>query len=459
MKRAMIFCLLLALLAEPPAATGEKNISVAQGCRGVEGMCPVDGSEKRLDTAAAVFLYEMTTDTLVYAYNPDAKLPCGHLAKIVTAMVVLDRCQPEVTVTVAPGIKSRLPASSLTMDLTGDEELTVKDLLHGLLMVNASDAAVALAEHTAGSRDAFTSLMNQWARDAGCQSSSFASPHGIDGGTSVSSARDVAKLLLRALKEDRFAEIFGTAQYTVPPTNKSAARSLQTLNYVLDNAIIPQFYDTSVSGGMASFEPNSGASLVEIKEHDGKQYLAVVLGCTRTFEENGWQPKIYGNFEEMAVLLKYACDTFKTGRIVYEGMTCGQFPVENGDCEAVGTVRSNVDSAIPKNVHMRDLIINYRLNRLTAPISQGQSLGTMEIWYQSSCLLETEIFSMGEVRPADSTGLIILSPQERAQSRLTHRILLLALWCAAVLAAAVFWRNRFRHLRKKPSRRRRTEKQ
>lgn len=303
------------------------QVCVLRGCRTVDGQSPVGGSEKRQETAAAAFLYEMTTETVLYAYAPDAKLPCGHLAKIVTAMVALQYCTMGDSVTVAPGIKGRLPESSLTMELTGDETVTVSDLLHGLLLVNANDAAVALAEHVCGNQQAFVPLMNQWAEEAGCQDTVFVSVHAVDGGQSMTSVRDLARILLQALKDASFAQVFEAAQYTVPPTNKTESReTFQTLNYMRDNAILSQFYDKTVTGGIASYEPNSGANLVVVKKDQDMYCLGIVLGCARTFAENGWQPKRYGNYEDMTELLKYGYESFKVNCIVYDGMVCSQFP-------------------------------------------------------------------------------------------------------------------------------------
>ena len=73
--------------SQEPAAFG--TVCVQSGCRTIEGMVPLGGSDKRLETAQSAFLYEVSTDTVVYSFNPDMKLHPGTLAKIVLGMVVL----------------------------------------------------------------------------------------------------------------------------------------------------------------------------------------------------------------------------------------------------------------------------------------------------------------------------------------------------------------------------------
>ena len=86
----------------------------------------------------------------------------GTLAKIVTALVAIENSNLDDIVTCSDGIQSKVPGSSLKMkpNLKSGEQLTVNDLLHALLMIGANDAAVALAEHVAGTTDRFKEMMN-----------------------------------------------------------------------------------------------------------------------------------------------------------------------------------------------------------------------------------------------------------------------------------------------------------
>lgn len=78
-------------------------------------MRPLAGSDSRLDTALAAFAYETNTETVIYSYNPDTKLPTGTLAKIVTALVAIENSNLDDIVTCSDGIQSKVPGSSLKM--------------------------------------------------------------------------------------------------------------------------------------------------------------------------------------------------------------------------------------------------------------------------------------------------------------------------------------------------------
>ena len=94
---------------EPPAFG---TVAMQSGCRTINGQIPLAGSDPRLATAQSVFLYEVTTDTVVYAYNPDAKVHPGSLAKILLAMIVLENCDMDDKVKVTEGIQSYIPAGA-----------------------------------------------------------------------------------------------------------------------------------------------------------------------------------------------------------------------------------------------------------------------------------------------------------------------------------------------------------
>lgn len=440
------------------------TVSVQNGCRTIDGMVPLGGQDPMLATAKSAFLYEETTDTVVYSYNPDIKLASGSLTKIVTALVAMQYCNLEDTVSVAPGIKARIPVSAMRIDLTSDEVISVEDLLYALVIKSANDAAVALAEHISGNRQGFVPLMNQWAKQIGCTSTEFATVHGVDGGLSVTTARDMAKIMREASRNEELMKIMGTAEYTIPATNMSKERKLATTNYMIDNHTLPQFYDTQVKGGMPSAEESSGACLAVVAQsQSGMRYIGVVMGCVRILNaDKPWVVETYGNFEEMTELLKYGFKKFKTNRIIYDGMTLSQIKVAGGESNAVAEAQTNIDSVVPINAQMRNLTINVKAEDggLSAPIAKGEKIGVVEVWYDRSCVAEAEIYSMGNVKSQKDTGVKIHSTALKSGGgggilSKIGTICVIALGVAAVyLAFNSFMRKRIRAQR----RRRRAER-
>jgi len=209
---------------EPPAFG---TVCIQRGCRTINGMIPLAGSDPRLATAQSVFLYESTTDTVIYAYNPDTPVHPGSLAKILLAMIVLEHCEMDDMVTVTEGIQSYIPIGSNNMAtqdgkserLKSNEQLTVGDLLYGVILLNANDAAVALAHHVSGTTGEFLKLMNNRVKQLGCTNTEFGNISGLYTAVSTSTGRDMAKILREAMKNENFAEIMQAKNHTILPQN------------------------------------------------------------------------------------------------------------------------------------------------------------------------------------------------------------------------------------------------
>ncbi len=408
---------------EPPAFG---TVCIQKGCRTINGLNPLAGSDPRLATSQSVFLYESTTDTVVYAYNPDTPVHPGSLAKILLAMIVLENCEMEDKVTVTEGIQSYIPVGSNNMAtqdgkserLKSLEVLTVGDLLYGVILLNANDAAVALAHHVSGTTAEFLKLMNNRVKQLGCTNTEFGNISGLYTAVSTSTGRDMAKILREAMKNEDFATIIQTTEHTIPATEMSKERVFRTQNYLISDRDIQDFYNKNVIGGMQSYHEDTGASIACTAEYNGMQFVAVVLGAVRTFAENGWQPLNYGNFNEVSELLEYGFNNFKVNRIVYEDMALSQFVVNGGESYVVGKSMVDIDSVVPKSAQMNNLQMNYKIvdGGLRAPIQKDQLIATLEIQYRNSVMAEVEVFAVSGVKAMDNTGVTIRSTAVRSDS-------------------------------------------
>lgn len=399
------------LTTEPPAFG---TVCVNEGCRTIDGQKPLGGSDRRLDSAMAAFVYEVNTGTVIYGYNADVKMSPGTLAKLVLALVVIENGDPDDIVTCIDGIQSYVPGSAkkLSPQLKSGEQLTVRDLLYGLVLDYANDAAVALAQHVFKTTDAARDAMNRRVKQMGCVNTEFGNISGLDTAVSTSTAREVAKIMVEVRKNTTLKEMLEADTYEIPATNLTEkTRDLKSGNYLQDDRILTKYYDKRVTGGMASATDASGASIVCNVESNGMDLVFVTLGSTRTFNETTGTPEVYGNFDDCLELIKYVCNNFKINRIIYENMAVCQWPVIGGECEAVGKATVNVDSVVPATAAMNNLIFNYTLEDggLTAPIQKDSLIATVAIWYQNSCMTEVELYAVSDVRTAADSGLSIRS--------------------------------------------------
>ena len=395
--------------ATPDAAYG--TATILNGCRTIEAQSPLGGSSRILDTAVSAFVYELNTGTLIYAYNPDVSVSPGGLARMMTALVAIENGNLSDEVIIREGYKKDLPPSTYNIKLNVGEKLTVKDLLYGMFLGWNVDCTLVLAEHIAGTQANFVQMMNETAQKIGCVATVFGSIYGLDSYSQSTTARDMAKITQYALKNPTFRDLFGAVSYTIEATEHSDARTIKALNYLKEETIMPKYNDRRVTGGFASYSEAAGANLTFHAEDKGMSYVMVLLGCSREIAENGYTVLSYGNYEEAWDLLAFAFDNYKLCRLLYDGQSMSQFTVANGENHVVGQSHASVDAVLPADANMKNLIYKYSVvnGGLNAPIVQEQKIATLQIWYRTSCIAETEIYAMSSVSEANKTGLKIQS--------------------------------------------------
>lgn len=157
-------------------------------------------------TARAALLLDHRGNVL-YERNPRTPLPPASTTKVLTALIVLERCDLNEVVTVSRHAAQQPPSS---IGLRSGERFRVEELLFALLLHSANDAATALAEHIAGSEREFAKLMNQKALELGAENSHFANPHGLPAANHLTTAHDLAVIMRAAMGNPTFVEIAQT---------------------------------------------------------------------------------------------------------------------------------------------------------------------------------------------------------------------------------------------------------
>ena len=165
-----------------------------------------------LASASAAILVDARDGSVILAKRPDSRRPVASTTKLMTALLALEGAKPGDVFT-APAYNALAVESKI--DLRAGERMRVDDLLEGLLLESANDAAVAIAEGVSGSRPAFVAQMNDRAEELSLRNTSYANPIGLDDPANFSSARDLATLARRLLKDQRFAALVDTPSATL----------------------------------------------------------------------------------------------------------------------------------------------------------------------------------------------------------------------------------------------------
>lgn len=221
-------------------------------------------------TADAAVLIDYGTARVLWAKDARAPRAPASTTKMMTALVALEAGDPEAEVTVSPAAAAT-PGSSA--HLRAGDRYTLRALIEALLMRSGNDAAVAIAQHVAGSVPAFAALMNARARRLGLESTNFVNPHGLTEPFHYSSAYDLALIARAALAIPAFAEIVDSAERRIEGYDvqeRAISRSLYNTNRLL-------FVYDWIDGVKTGTTSAAGNCLVASGTRGGMRLIAVVL--------------------------------------------------------------------------------------------------------------------------------------------------------------------------------------
>lgn len=205
----------------------------------------------------------------LWAVSADIRYPPASLTKIMAALVVLEDYKPdEVAVVSAAATRE----GGTRLKLNAGDKLSVRDLLTAALMVSANDACFALAQHHAGSIEAFVSRMNERASELGLVNTHFANPCGFDAPDHYSSAHDLARIAHVAMAHPEFAAIVAKQEARI--TSAGGKRTFKLKNR---NALIGT-YEPAI-GIKTGFTTHAGKCLIAMAEKNGVRILVVMLNA------------------------------------------------------------------------------------------------------------------------------------------------------------------------------------
>jgi len=403
MKFNRIFSLILTVVlclcvAAPVYVQAEGTESQLNGCVSLLAQKPVGGSDKLLDTSKAALLYELDSQTLVYAYQPDEQVDPSGMNKIMTALLAIEHGDLQAVVTLKKNPWDYAPAGSVSAELKKGEEIKMIDLLYCMMVGSANDASSVIAEHVGGNMETFVAMMNQRAVELGCKNTNFVNANGIKAEGQYSSARDLALITEAALRNNTFMELFCAESYEVPETNKSGAREMVTHNYMMSKLKDRNYFDERVIGGKTGALSTTDRSLICLAEHNGMRYLSVVMGAKGRVSEDGLVATAFGNFSETDALLDYGFEKFSTYNLIQQDHALEQFDVVNGENKLSVYTNQTVQVVLPKEVTKEN--ISFRCvtdEALEAPIRKDQTVGKVTVWYNEICMAEYPLLSMHNV--------------------------------------------------------------
>ena len=337
---AAAFLILPARAAEQPAA------GAAAGAPAVD--------------AGAAVLMEKETGTILYEQNPHDKLEPASVTKVMTLLLVLEAVD-DGRLALDDMVTASARAASMggsQVYLREGEQMSVDDLLKAVAVVSGNDAAVALAEHLAGSEEAFVSLMNQRAAELGMADTCFVNCTGLPAAGHLTSAHDIAVMSRELLQHPKIRD------YTTIWMDSIRGGQFQLSN---TNKLV-RFYE-GATGLKTGSTDSAGYCLAASAEREGMELIAVVLKAD-TSEQR---------FEGAKSLLNYGFATY-TLTDVYPGQALPPVDVLLGEADTVQPVLARSSRILVEKARLNDVTAQLRLcEDVEAPVEAGQKLGELTV--------------------------------------------------------------------------------
>lgn len=188
--------------------------------------------------ASAAFLFDPQRGVILYQKNADTPYPAASLTKVMTLLVAIDSPHLDQETTIGPDAAALVNSDNSYMDVSVGEQLTVRELLYGLIVQGGNDAAIAIADAVGGDEPSFVAMMNARARQLGLMHTHFVSADGLDDGN-VTSASDMAKLSALTVMRPGVTAITSAYTYVIPQTPTHKLFTLQSGNDLLQGGAAP----------------------------------------------------------------------------------------------------------------------------------------------------------------------------------------------------------------------------
>ena len=328
----------------------------------------------------STLLMDLDSGKILYSKNANTRMYPASTTKIMTAILTIENCQLTDTAVASHNAIYSVPSGYSHANIQEGEELTIEQLLNVLLIPSANDAAFVLAEHIAGSVEAFAGMMNEKAVEIGCKDTHFVNPNGIHDENHYSTAYDLALMGKYAMQYDVFRDIASKTSCSLPATDKYPRedRLFNTTNDLLRenySRAANNYYYPYATAGKTGYTDAAKNCIVATAKKDDISLLAVVLHGERT--DDGLSQRAL----DCKTLFEYGFNNYKYEIIAHKGDVAKEIEVSGGtnDSKNLNLVYSeDITALVPINYDVSSTTPNIKLTEtMYAPITEGTNLGSI----------------------------------------------------------------------------------
>lgn len=334
---------------------------------------PVAAQPTHQTVAPFAYMKDLTTGQVLYSKGADERMPPASMAKMMTVYVVFDLIKKgevklDQMIRVRPETwqKWHGPQAGSTMFLSPDEQVSVENLLHGIVTLSGNDACVVLAEGIAGTEPAFAEIMNATAKRIGVKNSNFTNSNGWPDPNEYVTARDLAVIGERTIKDfpNLYKKFYGQPSFTWGKTLGSGAPITQgNRNPILGRV-------AGADGLKTGHTEQAGYGFTGSAIQDGRRLVMVLAGLTSMNER----------IKESVAFMEWGFGAWKAQPLVKAGSVIEYAEVHLGDKEKVGlTAPRDYAMSVPRagGPEMRVKVV-YN-GPVKAPIAKGQKVAELHV--------------------------------------------------------------------------------
>ena len=327
-------------------------------------------AEELTVTAPSAVVMEASSGQVLYEKDPHQVRSCASITKVMTLCLVMEaiddgRLSLDQTLTASAHAAS-MGGSDIWLE--EGESMSVDDLIKATVIMSANDAAVVLAEAVSGSEEAFVSAMNQKAQELGMKDTVFQNCNGLDEEGHVTSAYDVALMSRELMTHEKIFD------YTLTWMDSVRGGETQLVN---TNKLIRTYQ--GITGLKTGTTSQAGSCITATAEREGLELIAVVLGADSTDHR----------FQDAAALLDYGFANWNV--VVPEAPALERVPVARGMVPDVAAQAGESPKLLLKAAQTGEVETEIQWKELTAPICQGDVIGTLRYCLEGETLAQVDI--------------------------------------------------------------------
>ena len=361
-------------------------------------LIPVSAEEPEVDPfvpdvelrSQAAVLTNLDDGEILFSHNGDKQLYPASLVKIMTCLLAVESGVDFSTPVTAPDyvFDELYGLGASTADIRHGEVVEFGDLIYATMLPSACEAASIIAHHLSdGNIPAFVQQMNDKAAELGATNTHFTNAHGLHDPDQYTTAEDMTRILLYALKNEQFTTVVTTQNYTMKATNKHAEpRTYQHTNYMMSKGLGGQkYYYPYVQGIKTGTTDEAGRNLASMATKDGYRYLLVTLGAPSYDEEKEEYIVDNGAFLDAIDLYDWAFNNLRYRTVYTTGDILESVSVKYAwDVDTVNlSPSSNITILLPQSLKTEDLKLKSKLpgEPIKATVEKGQEIGSGTLSY------------------------------------------------------------------------------